>query len=512
MSDPKIFAVLLFLLGISMVYGRKARTIILADMGNEPDEEQQMTHMLMYCNEFHLEGLIVVSGKYMNPDRKNGAYRNRLHPHLFHELIAEYAKVRDNLTLHADGWPKAEYLHSIVKSGTLEYGIAGTGKGKSTEGSELILQSIKGNLTKGKLYIVVNAGSNTLAQALIDLSDDESISDSDKKVMIGRVCVYENGAQDNSGAWIAKHYPEITWYRSNHQTYAYGGAKTRALNQPQGPYCWEPYPRTPQGQHQWSAVHVQNNHGALGERFPDRVEGTATMEGGGTIPWIGLANHGLCDPWNMWWGGWSGRVSKQKHKNVMSRHKEIVNGTEFQGALLVPAETEFQDFYVYEADSEIETWTDPVHGETFTSLKVPVWRFRRAMWNDFRARMDWCVEEYANANHNPVAYLNGDATNRILRRSAPPGEIIELNAAGSYDPDGDDLTFNWWCYEEAGTYPGKMNMKDPTAEMTTVTIPDDAKFGDEIHIILEVRDHKQEMASDDHVTLTDYRRLVISVK
>jgi hypothetical protein len=30
----------------------KTRLIILADMGNEPDEEQQMVHMLMYSSEF----------------------------------------------------------------------------------------------------------------------------------------------------------------------------------------------------------------------------------------------------------------------------------------------------------------------------------------------------------------------------------------------------------------------------------------------------------------------------
>jgi hypothetical protein len=30
----------------------KHRVVILADMGNEPDEEQQMVHMLMYSSEF----------------------------------------------------------------------------------------------------------------------------------------------------------------------------------------------------------------------------------------------------------------------------------------------------------------------------------------------------------------------------------------------------------------------------------------------------------------------------
>ena len=39
----------------------KHRLIILADMGNEPDEEQQMAHMLMGSNEFDLEGLMAVA-------------------------------------------------------------------------------------------------------------------------------------------------------------------------------------------------------------------------------------------------------------------------------------------------------------------------------------------------------------------------------------------------------------------------------------------------------------------
>ena len=43
----------------------KARLIILADMGNEPDEEQQMVHMLMCSNRFHLDALIAVTGKYL---------------------------------------------------------------------------------------------------------------------------------------------------------------------------------------------------------------------------------------------------------------------------------------------------------------------------------------------------------------------------------------------------------------------------------------------------------------
>jgi len=49
----------------------KGRMVILADMGNEPDEMQQMIHMITCSNEFELKGLIAVTGKYLRPESKN---------------------------------------------------------------------------------------------------------------------------------------------------------------------------------------------------------------------------------------------------------------------------------------------------------------------------------------------------------------------------------------------------------------------------------------------------------
>ena len=85
-----------------------SRLIILADMGNEPDEEQQMTHMIMCSNEFQLEGLIAVSGIYLRPESKD-PYRRVLHPELFTGIIDAYAKVYPNLQKHASGWQSPEY-------------------------------------------------------------------------------------------------------------------------------------------------------------------------------------------------------------------------------------------------------------------------------------------------------------------------------------------------------------------------------------------------------------------
>ena len=76
----------------SQVATAKSRLIILADMGNEPDEEQQIAHMIMCSNEFELEGLIAVSGIYLRPESKD-PYRRVLHPELFTKIIDAYAKV-----------------------------------------------------------------------------------------------------------------------------------------------------------------------------------------------------------------------------------------------------------------------------------------------------------------------------------------------------------------------------------------------------------------------------------
>ena len=107
------------------------RLIILADMGNEPDEEQQMVHMLMYSNEFDLEGLIAVTGYHL---------RDTTHPELFLNLIDGYEKVLNNLKQHADGWHSPKYLREITVSGQSEYGIRDVRKGNSSPGSKLIIQ------------------------------------------------------------------------------------------------------------------------------------------------------------------------------------------------------------------------------------------------------------------------------------------------------------------------------------------------------------------------------------
>ena len=60
----------------------KQRFILMSDIGHDPDDEQQLVHLLMYSNKFDLEGLIAVTGRYFRPNPKDTV--KVLMPELFH--------------------------------------------------------------------------------------------------------------------------------------------------------------------------------------------------------------------------------------------------------------------------------------------------------------------------------------------------------------------------------------------------------------------------------------------
>ncbi|MEQ9288172.1 MAG: DUF1593 domain-containing protein [Cyclobacteriaceae bacterium] len=474
----------------------KNRLIILADMGNEPDEMQQMIHMITCSNEFDIEGLIAVTGKYIKPGSKLGPYNWVTHPELFHEIIDAYAKVVGNLRKHADGYPEPADLKKLVVAGQKSYGIADVKAGNSSPGSRLIIDAVSNNDPR-PVWVVVNAGSNTLAQALVDYRSNHSVQE--VKRFVSKLRVFENGAQDNAGAWICSEFPKIHWIRSNYQTYAYGGPGGTDGNMMVnlGPNYWHPFETSTRGQLDWQEKHIMKGHGALGDLYPKRMyeywgkDVIGFMEGGGTIPWMGLVNKGLFDVNEPSWGGWSGRFTRKKVPDFWSRHNDIKLDEEKN-----------TPFYTYREVSD--HWVDPQNGKAYHDNYVPIWRWREAMYNDQLCRMDWCVKPFAEANHHPVAAFYGDKNNSIVRLDANAGEVIELDASMSSDPDGDDLEYSWWIYEEAGTYAGQIKINDPNNPKTNITIPSGAG-GSQVHLILEVKD-KNSIAA-----LFDYRRIVIDV-
>jgi hypothetical protein len=179
-------------------------------------------------------------------------------------------------------------------------------------------------------------------------------------------------------------------------------------------------------------------------------------------------------------------------------------------------ETEYFPYEMYpQAADDSWSYGDPdkvMHSFSGTDGNVeytardfaPMWRWRDAYTNDFKARMDWCVADYAQANHNPVAVFMGDKNRTVCRLRADAGETFSLDASGSYDPDLDSLIFKWCVYPESGTYKKEVVIQKADESVAEVTIPKDAG-GLQIHIILEVVD------DSSMAPLSSYRRIVVDV-
>ena len=64
--------------------------------------------------------------------------------------------------------------------------------------------------------------------------------------------------------------------------------------------------------------------------------------------------------------------------------------------------------------------------------------------------MDWSITpSFADANHRPIAMLNGEGGSAPIIVETCAENPVTLSAEGSSDPDGDALTCTWFQYREA---------------------------------------------------------------
>ena len=140
---------------------------------------------------------------------------------------------------------------------------------------------------------------------------------------------------------------------------------------------------------------------------------------------------------------------------------------------------------------------DTIDGRANRDFTLSRWAVH--VQNDFRARLAWCVTDYAGANHPPEVVVGG-----ARERAAKAGERIELDASGSRDPDGQKLSFQWMHYPEASGYRGAATrVADTRAARTSVTLPAEAA-GQTVHLIVVVTD-------EGSPALTRYGRIVVRV-
>src|SRR5438445_1707739 len=106
----------------------KPRLLVLTDIGGDPDDQQSMIRLMVYANEFEIEGLIATAAG--TPGELKEA---RTRPEVIREIVAAYGQVRENLARHAGGWPTAGELAGRIKSGNPQRGREHIGGGHDTE-------------------------------------------------------------------------------------------------------------------------------------------------------------------------------------------------------------------------------------------------------------------------------------------------------------------------------------------------------------------------------------------
>ena len=89
-------------------YVDKQRVVVMTDIANEPDDQMSMVRLLVYSNQFDVEGLIATTSTWM---------KNKVRPDVIQTLVDAYAQVLPKLLQHQPGFPTAESLKAVIVSG-----------------------------------------------------------------------------------------------------------------------------------------------------------------------------------------------------------------------------------------------------------------------------------------------------------------------------------------------------------------------------------------------------------
>jgi len=473
----RAFTFLAIFLTFSSLSGQsvqKHRLLVLTDIEADPDDSQTLVRLLLYSNQIEIEGIIATTSVHQ---------KSRVAPESIRAFIQAYAKVQHNLLKHESGFPTAEALLSLVKHGLPVYGMEGVGEGKDSEGSDWIIKVLEKE-DERPVYISVWGGPNTLAQALWKIKNTRSKRDAAR--LISKIRVYTISDQDDSGIWMRNNFPELFYIVSPG---SYSNATWSAIMQVVGGINNETI------SNDWLSGNIQQDHGPLGAMYPDVAYG---MEGD-TPSWLSLILNGLNAPEHPDWGGWGGRYELYQPEPPVNTNPRFTGGVPIEPETR-PIWTNAEDTYTPRLKSNFgrAIRRDTI---TFTGNKVTLWRWRDDFQNDFAARMDWCTQSFEEANHPPVPAPG--QPDEITVRS---GEIFSLDASGTTDPDGDNLSYWWFQYQEAGSYDKPVRF-GPYAEnlynVHTIVAPEVDK-PETVHFILKVTD-KGEPA------LSRYKRVIVTI-
>lgn len=237
---------------------------------------------------------------------------------------------------------------------------------------------------------------------------------------------------------------------------------------------------------EWMNQHLLQDHGPLLALYKAHDDGRFRSEGD-TPSFLHVIPTGLRSVESPGYGGWGGRFVNVRNNTWLDPVPKP--GYEYPEGR----------WYTETAYGRLRLRKEIPNDEKLTEYFKPQWRWIDAIQNDFAARADWSVQSYEEANHPPVVQL---AHTRDL--TARPGDSVTLSAQGTHDPDGDQLNYRWWQYQEADSYAGTIDIQDAGKQEAAFTVPANADAGETIHVICEVTD-------DGVPQLTRYQRIIVKV-
>jgi hypothetical protein len=444
----------------------KPRVIVTSD--GEIDDECSMVRFLLYANEWDIEGVITSSSQYHWQGHR-WAGDDWIQPYL-----DAYAKVYPNLVKHDPAYPTPEYL----RAGTVLGNVKAEGEMEEvTVGSQLIVEVLLDESDDRPVWLQAWGGPNTIARALktIEQEHPERMAAVAKKARLFLIWEQDRTYQE----YIRPHwgkYGILAIISDQFEAIAYRWKQVQP----------EEVQKYFEGA--WMKEHILQDHGPLCALYKAHDDGRFRSEGDSPA-FLHTIVTGLRNMESPDWGGWGGRY-------VRVRENTWLDPVPVAGYVYPEGRWYGSSAWGRNSLREGTTTTAQQRREYFK----PMWRWTAAMQNDFAARADWCVKPYKEANHPPAVKLAHAQEVKVR-----PGESVSLSARGTTDPDGDELTFHWWRYREAGSYDGTIEIRDAAKRDASFVVPGDVGAGKTIHMICEVTDAGTP-------PLTRYQRVVLTVR
>jgi len=416
----------------------RLRVMVETDAGGDPDDEQSMVRFLLYANEWDVEGIIAV-----RPHARPGENRNpeRTGLGIVRRMLTAYRECYTRLKQHDRRYLLPEDLWRRTVAGYDD----------TDDGVRLILDAVDRDDPRPIWFC--NWGTDKgSAESNLKRALDRVLKE---RGQLGyarfkdrlRLSSFDTfGPHTNQLAppwrlWVDTFRPEIggrRWYHCfSALTATAGGFDVRR--------------------------DVLTGHGPLGALYPTNT--THPQKEGDTMAFLYLVPTGMNDPQQPTWGSWAGRYARQ----------DPAGGRNYYWA----------------------TAEDSIGGAA--SRENCLSRWAEHLQNDFRARLDWCVKDFAAANHPPQPRLRGP-----VQRTARSGQHVELDARGSTDPDNDRLDYRWIEYRECGTYAGPpialRGASDPVASFVAPAVD----LPQTVHVLLIVTDRGSP-------PLARYRRAIVEL-